>query len=116
MTRAAPSRLLGLADRGHLQPGAVGDVAVYRRDDEIEQMLGAAQFVFKNGELVVKDGAVVNHRRGKTLHLKTSTEKSMMKKLEAYHQQRYGLSLDWFDFPDWAVGRDDPFSEVPCRS
>jgi len=115
MTRAAPSRLLGLVDRGHLRPGAIGDVAVYRKIDAIEQMLGAARFVFKNGELVVRDGAVVNLRRGKTLRLKTRTEKSMVKKLEAYHQQRYGLSLDWFDFPDWAVGRDDPFSEVPCR-
>src|SRR5262249_54828838 len=29
MTRAAPARLFGLADRGHLGPGAVADVAVY---------------------------------------------------------------------------------------
>ena len=29
MTRAAPARLLGLRDRGHLGAGAVADVAVY---------------------------------------------------------------------------------------
>src|SRR4029077_17922058 len=29
MTRAAPARLLGLADRGHLEAGAVADIAVY---------------------------------------------------------------------------------------
>src|SRR5438270_7552084 len=29
MTRAAPARLLGLADRGHLGPGAVADVAAH---------------------------------------------------------------------------------------
>ena len=29
MTRAAPARLLGLADRGHLGPGALADIAVY---------------------------------------------------------------------------------------
>ena len=32
MTRAAPARLLGLADRGHLGPGALADIAVY--DDQ----------------------------------------------------------------------------------
>ncbi len=30
MTRAAPARLLGLADRGHLAPGGRADIAVYR--------------------------------------------------------------------------------------
>ena len=29
MTRAAPARLLGLKDRGHLGPGAIADIAVY---------------------------------------------------------------------------------------
>jgi formylmethanofuran dehydrogenase subunit A len=116
MTRAAPSRLLGLPDRGHLGAGAVADVAVYRKDDDIERMLGAAQYVFKNGDLVVRDGSVINLRQGKTLRLQTQPEQSMVKKLEAYHQQRYGLSLNWFDFPDWAVGQSEAFSEVSCRS
>ena len=32
MTRAAPAKLLGLKDRGHLGAGAIADVAVYRKD------------------------------------------------------------------------------------
>ena len=35
MTRAAPARLLGLADRGHLGAGARADVAVYRRSSDM---------------------------------------------------------------------------------
>ena len=116
MTRAAPSKLLGLADRGNLSDGAVADVAVYRRDEDAERMFGAAELVFKNGELVVRQGEVVSLRPGKTLRVATQPDKAIVKKLEAYHQQRYGLSLDWFDFPDWAVGRDEPFGEVPCRT
>ena len=41
---------------------------------------------------------------------------SVVKRLENYHQQRYGLSLDWFTFPDSAIAREEPFREVPCRS
>jgi formylmethanofuran dehydrogenase subunit A len=38
MTRAAPARLLGLADRGHLGAGARADVAVYRPQPDIAAM------------------------------------------------------------------------------
>ncbi|MBN9244363.1 MAG: formylmethanofuran dehydrogenase subunit A [Mesorhizobium sp.] len=116
MTRAAPAKLLGLSDRGHLGAGAVADVAVYRRDADIAKMLGEAAYVFKDGDLVVKDGAVVHYRWGRALRLKPVPDKAMVRRLEAYHQQRYGLSLGWFDFPDTAIAREQPFGEVPCRS
>ncbi|TJV87994.1 MAG: formylmethanofuran dehydrogenase subunit A, partial [Mesorhizobium sp.] len=45
MTRAAPARLLGLTDRGHLGAGAIADIAVYRRDQNIAKMLGQAAYV-----------------------------------------------------------------------
>lgn len=116
MTRAAPAKLLGLADRGTLKPGAIADIAVYRRGDDIAAMLGAAAYVFKDGDLVVQDGAVTRYRWGKALCLNTPIEASMRKRMEAFHQERYGLSLDWFTFPDSAIMRDEPFSEVACRS
>jgi formylmethanofuran dehydrogenase subunit A len=116
MTRAAPARLLGLADRGHLGPGAVADVAVYRRDKDIAKMLGRAAMVFKNGDLVVKDGEITHYRWGRALRLNPPADAAIVRRLEDYHQRRYGLSLDWFTFPDSAIARDEPFGEVPCRS
>lgn len=116
MTRAAPAKLLGLADRGHLGAGAVADVAVYRRDKNIAKMLGRAALVFKNGDLVVKDGEITHYRWGRALRLNPPPEGAMVRRLEDYHQQRYGLSLDWFNFPDSAILREKPFSEVPCRA
>ena len=51
MTRAAPARLLGLADRGHLGPGALADVAVYRRHaGPHRDVPRRAHLVFKNGD------------------------------------------------------------------
>ncbi len=114
MTRAAPAKLLGLKDRGHLGTGALADVAVYRKGGDIARMFRSAAFVLKNGELVVEDGLVTNWRWGRTLRLKPTPDKAMVKRLEAYYQERYGLSLAWFDFPDSAILREQPFGEVPC--
>ncbi len=116
MTRAAPARLLGLKDRGHLGAGAIADIAIYRRDRDIAKMLGAAALVLKNGDQVVRDGEVIHHRRGKALRLDPPRHGAIVRRLEDFYQRRYGLSLDWLTFPDRALGRDEPFGEVPCRA
>lgn len=116
MTRAAPAKLLGLADRGHLGAGAVADVAVYRKGKDIAKMLGRAELVFKNGDLVVKDGEIVHYRWGRALRLNPPPDRAIVKRLADYHEQRYGLSLDRFTFPDSAIQRDEPFREVLCRA
>jgi formylmethanofuran dehydrogenase subunit A len=59
LTRAAPARLLGLRDRGHLGAGAAADVAVYREQGDAEAMFSRAAWVFKDGEEVVRDGRIV---------------------------------------------------------
>jgi formylmethanofuran dehydrogenase subunit A len=59
MTRAGPARLLGLADRGHLAPGAAADVAVYREDLNLETMFTEPTHVFKDGRLVAERGRIV---------------------------------------------------------
>jgi formylmethanofuran dehydrogenase subunit A len=116
MTRAAPAKLLGLKDRGHLGTGAIADIAVYRKGTDIAGMFGSAAAVFKNGEQVVRDGEIVKYRWGRALRLNPPPEKSMVRRLDAYHQERYGLSLDWFNFPDSAIQREQAFGEVPCNA
>ena len=116
MTRAAPARLLGLADRGHLGAGAIADVAVYRKDKDIAGMFSRAALVFKNGDLVVKDGEISHYRWGRALRLNPPPDAAIARTMKAYHEERYGLSLDWFTFPDAAIARDEPFREVPCRA
>ncbi|WJR65122.1 formylmethanofuran dehydrogenase subunit A [Neorhizobium sp. CSC1952] len=116
MTRAAPARLLGLDDRGHLGPGAIADIAVYRKGQDIQKMFRDAALVFKDGDLVVRDGVVTHYRWGRALRLNPPPDKGMIKRMQAYHEERYGLSLDWFTFPDSAIARENPFAEVACRS
>jgi formylmethanofuran dehydrogenase subunit A len=116
MTRAAPAKLLGLDDRGHLGPGALADIAIYRKGKDIAKMFGAAALVFKNGDLVVRDGEISHYRWGRALRLNPPPDKAMMRRLREYHERRYGLSLDLFTFPDSSIAREQPFGEVACRS
>ena len=56
ITRAAPARLLGLSNKGHLGPGADADVTVYSRSDDIAEMFATPRYVVKGGMLIVEEG------------------------------------------------------------
>ena len=116
MTRAAPAKLLGLDDRGHLGPGVLADIAIYRKGKDIAKMFGSVALLFKNGDLVVKDGEITHYRWGRALRLEPPQDKAMVRRLSEYHEQRYGLSLEWFTFPDSAIDREQPFGTVSCRT
>ncbi len=66
LTRAGPSRILGLKDRGHLGEGAAADIAVYAPHANAETMFDTPKLVFKDGELVVRDGQIVKTVWGAT--------------------------------------------------
>jgi formylmethanofuran dehydrogenase subunit A len=112
MTRAAPARLLGLTDRGHLGAGAVADIAVYSDNRDRAKMFRAAALVFKDGELVVRDGAVTRRRSGRALTVRPGRDRAIDRRMTRYYEERYGLSDAYIKVPDHAVGR--PFGLVPC--
>ena len=58
MTRAAPARLLGLTDRGHLGVGAAADIAIYRDQPDREAMFTTPEFVYKDGLQVARAGRI----------------------------------------------------------
>jgi formylmethanofuran dehydrogenase subunit A len=114
MTRAAPARLLGLADRGHLGPGAVADIAVYSVEADKAKMFRAAALVFKDGDLVVRNGEVTHCRWGRALHVRPERDRAIDRRMNAYYDERYGLSPDVIKVPESAIGRPNPFGLVPC--
>jgi formylmethanofuran dehydrogenase subunit A len=116
MTRSAPARLLGLADRGRLDPGAVADVAVYEDGMDRARMFRAAAFVFKDGELVVRDGNITRCRFGRALTVKPERDRAIDRRMRRYYEERYGLGLELLQVPDHAIGRPEPFEFVPCVS
>jgi len=116
MTRAAPAKLLGLTDRGHLNPGAVADVAIYENDADRAKMFRAAALVFKDGELVVRGGRVTNYRWGRALTVRPERNRAIDRRMRTYYADRYGLSDEFFKVPEHALGRPEPFELVPCVS
>jgi formylmethanofuran dehydrogenase subunit A len=105
MTRAAPARLFGLKDRGHLGPGAVADVAVYSDGADRAKMFAAAALVFKDGRLVVRDGKVMREHWGRALAVRSGYDSNIDRRLRDYYAERYGLAHDFMKVPDAAIGR-----------
>jgi formylmethanofuran dehydrogenase subunit A len=113
MTRAAPARLLGLADRGHLGPGAVADISVYTEHEDKARMFGAADYVFKDGEPIVRDGKLLRHRYGRTLSLGDRAGSTMRRRMNTYYDATYGLSDALFAVPAHGIGQSHQFETVP---
>jgi formylmethanofuran dehydrogenase subunit A len=102
LTRAAPARLLGLSDRGHLGIGAAADIAVYRDDVDREAMFRTPEYVFKDGTLVARAGRVVATPVGGTHFVEPGYDPAIEKTLRR-HWQAHGA----IDFDNVAIGADE---------
>jgi formylmethanofuran dehydrogenase subunit A len=68
ITRAAPARMLGLKDKGHLGVGADADITIYALDADRERMFSMPRYVLKAGEVLIDDGDLRASPMGRTLH------------------------------------------------
>ncbi len=110
MTRAAPARLLGLADRGHLAPGARADIAAYRPQADLSKTFREAALVFKDGALIFRDGEAVAHTEGRVLAVAPDFDRAIERRLDDFAERTWGVAQSAFDVPAWMV----PAEIVPC--
>jgi formylmethanofuran dehydrogenase subunit A len=120
MTRAAPARLLGVANRGHLGPGTLADIAVYEDHPDRTRMFRRAHMLLKSGEVAVREGKVVSLRPGRTLFADAPADSAMRQRMSRYFEAAYGYQADALDMPEEALaalsGAESVFEGVPCRS
>ena len=113
ITRAAPARMLGLSHKGHLGPGADGDVTLYSPDDDIQRMFELPRYVFSRGELIVDDAQILQDTRGRTLHVAPEYDLEAVDDIQAWFEKTYSIQ-----FRNYPV--DDHYLEnplvVPTRS
>jgi formylmethanofuran dehydrogenase subunit A len=94
MTRAGASKLIGLHDRGHLGVGAGADITVYTDQPDREAMFAKPDYVFKDGQLVVKDGNIVKVTWGATHTAKPAFDASVEKGLKDYFDKYHTIQMD----------------------
>jgi formylmethanofuran dehydrogenase subunit A len=101
ITRAGPARMLGLARKGHLGPGADADITVYSPDDDKERMFAFPRFVIKAGVVVVDEGDVRSATFGRTLLVEPDFDRDVTVEIE----KRFGEYT--IEFANYAVGESD---------
>jgi formylmethanofuran dehydrogenase subunit A len=100
MTRAGPAKSLGLMDRGNLAPGTSADITVYEDKPDREAMFATPVFVFKNGELIVRNGRVIKITQGATHVARPEYDRSIEKKLGDYFTRYHTMRMENFRLSD----------------
>lgn len=94
LTRAAPAKLLGISDIGHLAPGAVADITVYRDNADREVMFTSPEYVFKDGEVIVRDGKVVKVTWGRYHTVQPEYDRGIEKRLRDHYERYQTIRAD----------------------
>jgi len=99
MTRAAPAKILGLGDKGHLGPGADADISVYNlRPEEVDasadhqlvkKALAVAKYTIKSGVLVSRDGEILATPDGRTFWVDASVPQADIDRLMIDLQEKF---------------------------
>jgi len=106
VTRAGQAKALGLKNKGHLGVGADADIAIYRLNPEttdlaqnpktVRKAFEKAAYTIKDGNIVVKEGEIVNTPIGRTFWIDIEAPKAeieiskvLQRKFEEYYTVRY---------------------------
>jgi formylmethanofuran dehydrogenase subunit A len=106
MTRAGAARIIGLKDRGALSTGNWADITVYTENADRQTMFAKPDYVFKDGELVVKDGEVVKVTWGTTHIVKPEYDLAIEKDLKPYFDKYLTMKLGNFKISDDEISED----------
>ncbi|MDR2220013.1 MAG: formylmethanofuran dehydrogenase subunit A [Methylobacillus sp.] len=94
MTRAGAAKLVGLHDRGHLGAGAAADITVYTDNADREKMFAKPDYVFKDGQLVVKDGSIVKVVWGATHTVRPEFDRGIEKEIKTYFDKYHTIKME----------------------
>src|SRR3970040_232303 len=89
ITRAGPARALGLRNKEHLGPGADADLAIYAEAKDKEEMFERAAYVLKDGQIVVRDGEVIQSCAGRTIFADVPRDDDLLTELRDQFEKYY---------------------------
>jgi formylmethanofuran dehydrogenase subunit A len=94
ITSAGPAKALGLAQKGHLGPGADADITIYREKPDDGFVFTSPRYVIKSGEVVVEDGDVKTVIHGREFVVKPAYDEHIEEYLRPLFQKVYTMSFD----------------------
>ncbi|PWB85112.1 formyltransferase/hydrolase complex Fhc subunit A [Methanobrevibacter woesei] len=111
ISRAAPAKIHGFADRGALTPGYRADIAVYdmnpndidpsRQYEDIEKGFSNALYTIKDGQILVKDKEIVKVKESQNVWVNVKgyehEEQAVVDKIMPFFTQYY--SVKWENYP-----------------
>jgi formylmethanofuran dehydrogenase subunit A len=100
ITRAAPARMLGLTAKGHLGPGADGDVAIYAPDADKQRMFALPRYLIKAGEVVLEDGDLRAAPNGTTRSVQPDHDPEIVTEIAAWFERDSSIRLANFPIQD----------------
>ncbi len=106
LTRAGAAKITGLVGRGALSKDHWADITVYTENEDREKMFAKPDYVFKDGELVVKDGEVVKTVWGTTHVVKPDFDKSVEKDLKKYFDKYMTMKMGNYKISDDEMTED----------
>ena len=96
LTRAGPAKVLGLTNIGHLGVGAKANITVYNNKEDKEEMFENPFMVFKDGNLIVKNGKIQKVFNGRFYTAETDFDKSIEKEISSYFQKYMVRGMESF--------------------
>lgn len=94
ITRAAPARILGLANKGHLGVGADADLTIYTPSADQREMFARPRWVLKAGEIVVEDGEIRATPLGGTHFVEPSFDLDRLPGIREWFQSCYTIEFE----------------------
>jgi len=127
ITRAAPAKSLGLADKGHLGVGADADIAIYNIDParndlerepiRLRRAFREASFTIKDGKIVSKEGQITATPYGQTFHIESvvssNLESSLLKDISSRFRDYYTIEIENYPIAESFIRNP---SGIPCEA
>ncbi|MBM84012.1 MAG: formylmethanofuran dehydrogenase subunit A [Planctomycetaceae bacterium] len=94
ITRAAPARMLGLEQKGHLGVGADADVTIYNlTPEDYQEMFSFPRYVIRDGQVVVDDGELVKSFDGKTFYVEPDYDDGVLPDIKDWFESQYTIQF-----------------------
>ena len=113
ITRAAPARMLGLNEKGHLAPGADADITIYTPNADMQATFELPRFVIKAGEVVVEQGELRRTPFGPTLVANPAFDEGVLPGVKDWFESNYSIRFANYSVTDEYLSRGAV--AIPCR-